>query len=95
MGSIHPDQVHLPGIYVDRIVRATAPKHIEFETLATSSQPEDLSKLSPEKRAAVEARHRIAKRAAQEIQDGFYVNLGIGMPTLVPEVCRDSVVAMG
>ncbi|RSK23927.1 CoA transferase subunit B [Bacillus sp. HMF5848] len=32
----------------------------------------------------VDTRNRIAKRAAQEIQDGMIVNLGIGIPSLVP-----------
>ena len=33
-------------------------------------------------------REQIVKRAAQELQDGFYVNLGIGMPTLVANCIR-------
>jgi 3-oxoacid CoA-transferase subunit B len=33
----------------------------------------------------------IAKRIAQEVQDGYYVNLGIGIPTLVANYVRNDI----
>ena len=37
----------------------------------------------PDKQKDLEKRNRIVKRIARELRDGFYVNLGIGLPTLV------------
>lgn len=36
-------------------------------------------------------KNQIAKRIAQELQDGFYVNLGIGIPTLVANYIPDGI----
>ncbi|KAA1105075.1 hypothetical protein PGTUg99_017223 [Puccinia graminis f. sp. tritici] len=97
-GEIDPDQVHLPGIFVNRIVPATAKKQIEKIVLRSGSQDqsptgssnksESSTKSDDPKVAAKLKRELIAGRAAQELQDGMYVNLGIGMPMLVPEFLK-------
>ena len=80
--------VNLPGIYVDRIVPATVEKSIELLTLTPSSTPSstpDASSapaLSADKLAAKLRREKIAKRTAKELKDGYFVNLGVGIPTL-------------
>ncbi len=44
-----------------------------------------------EKQKDVEKRERIVKRIARDLRDGFYVNLGIGMPTLVANYVPEGV----
>jgi 3-oxoacid CoA-transferase len=77
-GSLDPDCIHIPGVYVDRIVKVEdTTKRIEFETISTGEDFKFPGK--PEARPKME---RIVRRAAKELKDGMNVNLGIGIPTM-------------
>ncbi|PAV23901.1 3-oxoacid -transferase [Pyrrhoderma noxium] len=91
VGALDPNEVHLPGIYVDRIVKATVPKEIEILSVAKSENTPPPSPGDSTKARGREIRERIAKRAAKEIKDGYYVNLGVGMPTVVTEFLEPGV----
>ncbi|TVY71231.1 Succinyl-CoA:3-ketoacid coenzyme A transferase [Lachnellula suecica] len=82
-GGIAPEAVHLPGIYVKRVIQSTTQKNIEKVTLAKDpNDPAAKSALGSGETAA--KRERIVRRAAKEFKNGMYANLGIGMPMLAP-----------
>lgn len=74
-GSIDPNDVDLPGIFVDRIVPATDEKLIEIKKLRESEQGD--ANGSTNDPAQID-RERIGRRAAKELRQGHYVNLGVG-----------------
>ena len=93
-GEIEPAAVHLPGIYVSKVIQSTAEKRIEKLTLSPS--PGDQS--TADRVASIlgtgetaSKRERIVRRAAKEFKNGMYANLGIGMPMLAPAFVDPSV----
>jgi 3-oxoacid CoA-transferase len=82
-GELHPNEIHVPGIFVQRIFEGKDyEKRIEQRTV-TAEQTDSHSELEVYKIGVGLTKFGIAKRIAQELKDGFYVNLGIGIPTLV------------
>jgi 3-oxoacid CoA-transferase len=82
IGELDPDEIDTPGIYVDRIVQGPVyERRIEFRTTAGATSAVELPP----------AREWQVRRAARELRDGDYVNLGIGLPTLVANHIPDGI----
>ena len=91
VGELDPASVHLPGIYVTRVVKSTIPKGIEKYTFAKELEDEATASASLGSGGGADRRERIVRRAAKEFKNGMYANLGIGMPMLAPNFVDPSV----
>ena len=81
IGTLSPNAIHCPGIFIDRVVKSTEPKQPEI--LTTAPPPSTSSTKDPKVDQST--------RAAQEIGDGVYVNISVGIPTLVTEHLHSSI----
>lgn len=77
-GELDPKTVHLPGVYVQRLVCPPNIKRVaEFVVERKPGSSTGTGK------NAHASRNLIARRAALEIKDGMTLNLGIGIPNMV------------
>jgi 3-oxoacid CoA-transferase len=77
-GVIPPELIDLPGIFISRVVKTTQ----KFDLWKRPERrPSDKPRLYGDKPGLTRA--GIAKNAARLVKDGTYVNLGVGIPTMV------------
>lgn len=75
VGALDPDFIHIPSIFVHRIVKGKFEKRIERLKVRSDENKTDSS-------PGALIRERIARRVALEYKDGMHINLGIGIPVL-------------
>jgi len=81
-GGLDPESVVTPGIYVDRVVRTAHPLAAE-EVRALSRRYGRAIHVEPRPDVGGLPPDLMARRAALLLRDGEYVNLGLGLPTLL------------
>jgi 3-oxoacid CoA-transferase len=85
-GEIPPELINLPGIFISRVVKTTQ-KEDGKAWRRPERRPQDKPRLYHGKPGL--SRTGIAKRASALVKDGSYVNLGVGIPTMVSNYLQD------
>jgi 3-oxoacid CoA-transferase len=88
-GELDPDEIDLQAIFVNCVVQATSEKLVEkpvFSKVATIASTIITAGQQPSRKRQI-----IASRAAREMKHGQYVNLGVGIPTLVADYLSPTV----
>ena len=82
VGALDPQEVHLPGIFVDGVVRHDIPREqLLAEAWGYRKDPTEAPAMEGEARGLT--REQMGLRVARMVADYQYVNLGVGLPTLV------------
>jgi 3-oxoacid CoA-transferase len=81
-GGLDPECIATPGIYVDRVVRTEHPLDVD-EIRALSRRYGRAVHVEPRPDLGGLPADLMARRAALLLRDGEYVNLGLGLPTLL------------
>ena len=85
-GELTPENIHTPCIHVNAIVKT----ELDSKPIEKYSNRQNMSVTEEQmKDPKYKLRAKIAKRAAQEVENGSFLNLGIGIPTLVPMFVRE------
>ena len=86
LGSLDPDEIDTPGIFVHRIIKGEAYSKPLFvnELIDDQGDREDSKK--------TEVSRQIAKRAAKEFKAGMYIKIDTGIPSLITEYLPDGVI---
>ena len=81
-GELDPEAIHLPGIFVDSVVRHDIPRdQLLAEAWGYRKDPTEAPTMEGEVRGLT--REQMGLRVARMVADYEYVNLGVGLPTLV------------
>ena len=88
VGELLPNEITLPGIYVNAVIQSQTPRI--FERLVYAKSPEELENLKSATHVLTK-RERIAKRASLELEEGMYVNLGLGIPLMAADFVDPSI----